>query len=158
MAGHQTVIGPYLRTRAKSMTANFYQKLYQWKKARSTWCKQTISGQKSKIFQMHENIVFFILDWSERLWTYQNNSCSHKNDSKLERSTIHKMHLKGKQSKNWLNWHFIKPKTEFNQEYLLRKSQSGPLSDRCTMEKVESDHSHEGLWSKTVIINKKTDI
>ena len=36
MAGHQTVIGPYLRTRAKSMTANFYQKLYQWKKARST--------------------------------------------------------------------------------------------------------------------------
>ena len=71
------------------------------------------------------------------------------------------MHLKGKQSKYdwWLrSWHFIQPKTEFNQEYLLRKSQSGPLSDRCTMEKVESDHSHEGLWSKTVIINKKTDI
>jgi len=47
-----------------------------------------------------------------------------------------------------------KPKTELNQEYLLRKSQSGPLSDRYTMEKVKIDHSHEGLWSKTVMINK----
>ena len=48
----------------------------------------------------------------------------------------------------------FKPKTELNQEYLLRKSQSGPLSDRYTMEKVKIDHSHEGLWSKTVVINK----
>lgn len=51
----------------------------------------------------------------------------------------------------------IQPKTELNQEYLLKKSQSGPLSDRYTMGKVESDHNHEGLWSKTVQINKKTE-
>ena len=57
---------------------------------------------------------------------------------------------------NGPTWNLIifKPKTELNQEYLLRKSQSGPLSDRYTMEKVKIDHSHEGLWSKTVMINK----
>lgn len=52
------------------------------------------------------------------------------------------------------NLNIFQPKTELNQEYLLRKSQSGPLSDRYTMEKVKIDHSHEGLWSKTVMINK----
>merc|ERR1719466_288583 len=51
-----------------------------------------------------------------------------------------------------------KPKTELNQEYLLRKSQSGPLSDRYTMEKIQDDHVHDGLWSKTVLINKTSDL
>merc|ERR1712168_405683 len=47
-----------------------------------------------------------------------------------------------------------KPRSELNHEYLIRKSQSGPLADRTTIEKVKSDHEHNGLWQKSVSIKK----
>merc|ERR550519_50516 len=50
-----------------------------------------------------------------------------------------------------------KPKSEFNQEYLIRKSKSGPFSDRCTINKVIKDHQHDGIWSTTVLIKKPSE-
>ena len=47
-----------------------------------------------------------------------------------------------------------KPRSELNHEYLIRKSQSGHLADRYTMERIVADHEHEGLWAKEVAIKK----
>ena len=57
---------------------------------------------------------------------------------------MYKLHVKS----------LLKPTSELNHEYLVRKSKSGPLADRCTMQRVVKDHEHEGLWSKDVTIKK----